>query len=402
MPSALPVTIRRAIFQRWQSKTDTVSIAHELGLSRRTVEALVRRFRQRGDEAIEPDYRHEPLPHLNQVRGVEQTALALRREHARWGAPLIRVMLGHRFAARRVPSTRTLQRWFAHAGLSPAPKGRHPSEDRRRAERPHAVWQMDGCEQLAMANRQQVCWLRVVDEYTGAVLLTVVFAVARFAQVPAVRTQQALRKAFTIWGLPGALRVDNGPPWGSKGDLPTDLALWVLGLGVRVICNPPHRPRCNGVVERFQGVGQCWLEPEACVSVRELQERATRMDRLQREEYPIVAGQSRLQLYPDLAHSGTPYNRSWEKGHWDLRRVDEHLAALGLPRQVDRKGLISVYNRNRYVGVEHAGQTVWFTFDPQLRAWIVADGQGRLLRQLDAPEISHANIIGLSVSHKRD
>ena len=78
------------------------------------------------------------------------------------------------------------------------------------------------------------------------------------------------------------------------------------------------------------------------------------------------------------------------------------MAALGLARQVDRKGLIWVYNRNRYVGREHAGQTVWVTFDPQLRAWVVADNQGRLLRRLDAPEISHANVISLSVSHKRD
>src|SRR5271157_1101411 len=31
--------------------------------------------------------------------------------------------------------------------------------------------------------------------------------------------------------MPARIRVDNGTPWGSAGDLPTDLALWLFGLG---------------------------------------------------------------------------------------------------------------------------------------------------------------------------
>jgi hypothetical protein len=401
MPRALPMPIRQAIFQRQHVSTDAVTIAEELGLAVRTVEALVARFGRRGEGAIAPDYHHTTPTPARSARDVAHTALALRQQHPRWGAPLIRVMLTRRFTGRKLPHTRTLQRWFARAGLGPAPKGRHPRSDHHRAESPHAIWQVDGCEQLELANGHRVSWLRVVDEFTGAILSTVVCAQARFAQVAPAKTQRALRKAFTIWGLPGAVRVDNGAPWGSKGDLPTDLALWLVGLGVEVICNPAHRPQCNGVVERFQGVGQCWLEPQSCGSARELQERATRMDRLQREQYPIVAGKCRLQLYPELVHSGRPYNHSWEQGHWDLRRVTEHLSAYPVARQVDGKGMISVYNRNHYVGKERAHQGVWVTFDPQLSMWIISDGQGRLVRQLPAPEIARNRIIGLSVSHKR-
>jgi hypothetical protein len=43
-----------------------------------------------------------------------------------------------------------------------------------------------------------------------------------------------LRRAFADWGRPERFRVDNGVPWGSWGDLPTDLALWLIGLGVGV------------------------------------------------------------------------------------------------------------------------------------------------------------------------
>ena len=48
-------------------------------------------------------------------------------------------MLSHDFPKQSLPSARTLQRWFARAGLNPAPKGRRPRSDYRRATHPHDV-----------------------------------------------------------------------------------------------------------------------------------------------------------------------------------------------------------------------------------------------------------------------
>ncbi len=79
--------------------------------------------------------------------------------------------------------------------------------------------------------------------------------------MPALRTQAVLREAFERWGRPARIRVDNGMPLGSKGDLPTDLGPWLAALGVEVVPNPPRRPQDNGVVERSQGTGKRWAEP---------------------------------------------------------------------------------------------------------------------------------------------
>src|SRR5205814_3520080 len=46
---------------------------------------------------------------------------------------------------------------------------------RAKATQPHEIWQVDASERIPLANRQQVCWLRVVDEASGAVLGTAVF-----------------------------------------------------------------------------------------------------------------------------------------------------------------------------------------------------------------------------------
>src|SRR5438046_821249 len=157
----------------------------------------------------------------------------------------------------------------------------------------------------------------------------------RWPQVDPRATQEALRKAVLPWGRPGRLRVDNGGPWGWRGDLPTDLVCWLAGLGVAVTDNPPRGPQANGVVERFQGVGKMWGEPERCGTARELQGRLDELDRWQRELYPVVDVRGRLEAYPALRHSGRAYDAAWEAAHWQRQRVWDLLARFVVPRKVD-------------------------------------------------------------------
>lgn len=210
-----------------------------------------------------------------------------------------------------------------------------------------------------------------------------------------------MRRDFRRWGRPKALRVDNGTPWGSKGDLPTDLALWLVGLGVAVYYNPARRPQDNGVVERMQGVAKAWCEPHTCASAAELQQRLEQMDHIQRAEYPRYQGRSRLAAHPALAHSGQSYSQAWERQHWCVQKVLEHLAGYAVPRRVSKKGMLSIYDRTYYVGVQHGGDVVWVTFDPVAQEWVAADEQDRQLRRWPAPELCQKRIIGLQVSHRR-
>ena len=219
--------------------------------------------------------------------------------------------------------------------------------------------------------------------------------------MPPGQTQAALRRAFRTWGLPDALRGDNGIPWGSRGDLPTDLDLWLAGLGVPVRFNPPRRPQDNGVVERSQGTGKRWGDPPTAKDAVALQAVMDQMDRRQREQYPYGERRSRLDCYPALKHSGAHYDEAWEKRHWSEARAYDLLASRVAVRQVSRQGTVSVYNRNYYVGKAHAQQEVFVRFDPQQRCWLFSDRDNHLLNQHDAPEISAANILRLTVTHRR-
>src|SRR3954447_19445363 len=109
-----------------------------------------------------------------------------------------------------------------------------------------------------------------------------------------VEVQAMLRQVFTQRGLPERIRVDNGHPWGSAHDLPTALALWLIGLGIAVNWNPQHQPWCDPRFERCNGVTQQWAEPHACPAHPTLEQKLDWAAQTQRQEYPSIHGRSRL------------------------------------------------------------------------------------------------------------
>jgi hypothetical protein len=220
--------------------------------------------------------------------------------------------------------------------------------------------------------------------------------------VPAKFTQDELRRAFQRWGLPQGIRVDNGWPWGSAGDLPTGLALWLIGLGLKVLWNPPRRPQKNGVVERSQGTGKRWADPASCEDIEALRRRLQEQDAIQREFYPSIGGKSRMEAFPGLRHSGRPYRPETEAARWDVHLAWDHLSEYVLTRRVDHGGTISVYNRNRYVGKTLRGQVVYVRLDPLTTEWMCSDSVGRCHTRQKAEELSSDRIPSLDVTYHRD
>jgi transposase InsO family protein len=205
---------------------------------------------------------------------------------------------------------------------------------------------------------------------------------------------------FAHWGLPQRVRVDNGSPWGSWSDLPTDLSLWLIGLGVDMHWNHPNRPQENGVIERSQGTGKRWAEPHACATVSPLQRHFDAMDRIQREVYADQGKPTRLQAHPGLSQVHRPYRRAREKAIWNFQRVLEHLSGYAVTRRVGPHGHVSIYNRHYYLGIIHSRRTVQIMFDPEEPTWLVVDAEGHLLNRLAVKEITEPNIRALRVTKK--
>lgn len=205
MPRPLPIPVRQALWRRSQDGQDGPTIAAALGLAPRTVRHLLRRVRRGGPDALVPSHDRCGAATRKPAEAVLQTALGLRREHPTWGAGLIRVMLRPQQPDRSPPAERTLRRWFRRAGLAPAPAGRRPTAESRRAERPHQIWQMDAAEWVELRTGQHVCWLRIADECSGAVLWTAVFPPGPMDSSPADSGPSASSPGLRPLGPPGAV-----------------------------------------------------------------------------------------------------------------------------------------------------------------------------------------------------
>lgn len=170
MPRAIASALREELVRRHLQGCPLVQIAQDLGLRYGSVRLLWRRFLRRGPDGLRCDYDRCGWAGLRFPAEECEAALALRREHPRWGAGLIRLQWG----AEPAPSCRTLQRWFRAGGLTPVRRKRPPVE-RRWGRVPHEVWQLDAKEQMHLADGTGTSVLAATDEASGAVLGASVF-----------------------------------------------------------------------------------------------------------------------------------------------------------------------------------------------------------------------------------
>jgi hypothetical protein len=202
--------------------------------------------------------------------------------------------------------------------------------------------------------------------------------------------------------LPQAIRVDNGAPWGTSSDVPSALALWLVGLGVNVIYNRPHHSTDNGLVERAHGVLSNWVEAWRCLSMEAAQNQLTCAVKLQRDGYASRGGLLRAQRYPALYRNPRPYREEQERQQWSYDRVALWLAQRVFVRRVDRIGRISLFSQAYTVGRTYHGRDVTVRFDADQQQWCIADEQGTVLRRYLPKDVTEENIRHFNLTKRHD
>jgi len=188
-------------------------------------------------------------PHQSPGRAsasLADSALAVRDAHPAWGARKIARCLerdGH-----AVPAVSTVHEILRRNGRIVPPAGT-PGQPYRRFEMvaPNLLWQMDFEGRMPLGGGTSCHPLTMVDDHSRFALC---LAACADEQGGTVRTH--LTTAFRRYGLPEAMFVDNGGPWGFTLAEPwTRLGVWLLKLGVGVIHSRPYHPQSRGKNERF-------------------------------------------------------------------------------------------------------------------------------------------------------
>jgi transposase InsO family protein len=177
---------------------------------------------------------------------VEALVLTVRDAHPAWGARKIVRCLerdGH-----HAPAASTVHAILARHGRVAVPAGT-PGQAYQRFEKaaPNLLWQMDFKGRVALRGGAPCHPLTVVDDHSRFAL-----CLSACANEQSETVRERLTMTFRRYGLPAAIFVDNGSPWGdSSGQRWTRLGVWLLKLGVDVRHSRPYHPQSRGKNERF-------------------------------------------------------------------------------------------------------------------------------------------------------
>lgn len=322
-------------------------VARAHGVSKSWVGKVVGRFREGGDEAIEPRSRApKRIPHRTPAE-LEDEIVALRKELSELGfdagAHTIHYHLSLRHA--QMPSVSTIWRVLRRRGfVTPQPHKRPRSSwVRFEAQLPNECWQSD-VTHWHLRDGTEVEIVNVIDDHSRLAVGSRVLEVAT-----APLALQVFLEAGARWGLPAALLTDNGcvyTTWHRGG--PNVMQTELLALGIDHRHSRPYHPQTCGKVERFhQTMKACLAKQRGAGSIAELQAQVDRFVTYYNEVRP----HRECGRKPPLVAFGAR-----DKARPTGPRIRVGAGVRVRRDRIDKNGKVTLRHRTRlhHIGVGHA------------------------------------------------
>jgi len=227
------------------------ALCREFEISRKTGYKIVQRYKDCGVDGLN-DRSRRPYRHANRLPfQVEKLIVRLKRERPSWGAPKIRERLKRRYPEIHAPAISTVHAvLYRHGLVDHARKRRHKLQGTSlsRPLAPNDLWCADYKGEFMLANRQY-CYPLTITDFASRYL----FACEGLSTTQEVYAFTVFERVFREFGLPWAIRTDNGVPFASPNALYglSKLSVWWLRLGIRIERIKPGHPEQNGRHERM-------------------------------------------------------------------------------------------------------------------------------------------------------
>src|SRR5262245_33754031 len=222
-------------------------LCRRFGISRSKGYKWIARYMAEGRDGLADRSRRPHRSPNRTAAAVEAEVLRVRESsNNAWGGRKIAHVLG-RDGELAVPAPSTITEILRRHGKLEQRAGEHPGPYQRfEREQPNELWQMDFKGDFA-TSRGRCHPLTVIDDHSRYAL-----AVEACSTEQDRPTRERLIAVFRRYGLPEAILMDNGSPWGNSGAAPlTAFSVWLMRLGVRVAHGRPYHPQTQGKDERF-------------------------------------------------------------------------------------------------------------------------------------------------------
>lgn len=226
-------------------------VCRDFGVSRKTGYKIYNRYKEFGLRGLE-DRARSPYRHPNKLPfQLETTILRIKREYPTWGAPKIREKLLKAYPMLRPPAVSTIHATLDRHGLVKRHKRRrHKAQGTQLHEPrlPNALWCADFKGEFRLGNRKY-CYPLTITDYRSRYLL----ACEGLESTREAGASPVFERVFRDFGLPGAIRTDNGVPFASPHAVfgLSRLSVWWLRLGIGIERIKPGRPQQDARHERM-------------------------------------------------------------------------------------------------------------------------------------------------------
>ncbi len=226
-------------------------LCREFDISRKTGYKLFNRYRECGLEGL-TDRSRRPYRHANQLPfQIEKLIVRLKQERPSWGAPKIRERLRRMYPDVHTPAISTVHAILDRHGLV---KRRRKRRYRAQgtalsdAKQPNELWCADYKGEFMLADKRY-CYPLTVTDFASRYLI----ACDGLHTTKEAYAFTVFERVFKEFGLPKAIRTDNGVPFASPNALfgLSRLSVWWLRLGIDIERIKPGNPQQNGRHERM-------------------------------------------------------------------------------------------------------------------------------------------------------
>ena len=236
----------------WLSEEYAITQLSELyEVSRKTIYKWIGRYQTEGATGLEERSR-APRGHPNATPlEVAREIVATKLRHDKWGPKKLVAWLERHRPEETWPAASTAGEILKREGLvKPRRRKRRmppylePFND---GQRPNAVWSADFKGQFRTENGRLCYPLTIADNFSRYLLCCRGLSRPTFEE-----TRSWFEEVFKQYGLPEAIRTDNGAPFASLGPGGlSKLSVWFIKLGIRPERIEPGHPEQNGRHERM-------------------------------------------------------------------------------------------------------------------------------------------------------
>jgi putative transposase len=221
------------------------------GVSRKTGYKILERYNSCGLEGL-TDRSRRPYRHANQLPvQIETLIVRSKQERPHWGAPKIRERLARLYPDIHTPAISTVHAVLDRHGLVKR-RGRRRNKATgtplSTSDQPNDLWCADYKGEFMLADRRY-CYPLTITDFASRYLI----ACEALQSTKEAYAFTVFENVFKEFGLPNAIRTDNGVPFASPNALfnLSKLPVWWLRLGIAIERIKPGNPQQNGRHERM-------------------------------------------------------------------------------------------------------------------------------------------------------